>query len=90
MVRERLAAGQSKEQVIDYMTDRYGNFVLMKPPFQADTLLLWFGPLILATLAGWGWFAFLAPSAKRSFEPAPLSEAEAVALDRALGKDGET
>ncbi len=90
MVRERLASGQSREQVIAYMTDRYGNFVLMKPPFQADTLLLWFGPLILAVLAVWGWFAFLAPSAKRSFEPAPLSKAEAAELDRVLGKDRDT
>ena len=89
MVRERLAAGQSEEQVIAYMTDRYGNFVLMKPPFQADTLLLWLGPLLLAALAGWGWYAFLSPSAKRSFEPTPLSEAERVELERALRKDGE-
>ncbi|MEQ1607919.1 MAG: cytochrome c-type biogenesis protein [Hyphomonadaceae bacterium] len=90
MVRERLAAGQREEQVIAYMTDRYGNFVLMKPPFQADTLVLWLGPLILAALAGWGWFAFLAPSARRSFEPPPLSEAEAIELDRALSKDRDT
>ena len=50
IVRERLSAGDSDTQVIDYVVQRYGNYVLLKPPFQADTLLLWLLPFILMLL----------------------------------------
>jgi cytochrome c-type biogenesis protein CcmH len=55
-VREALQRGDSERQIIDYMTARYGDFVLYRPPVRADTALLWFGPLVLlvaglATLA---------------------------------------
>lgn len=46
-VREQLKAGRSDRQVIDYMTDRYGDFVLYRPPVKATTLLLWAGPALL-------------------------------------------
>ena len=39
--------GGTREDVVKYMTDRYGDFVLYKPPFKIKTLLLWFGPAIL-------------------------------------------
>jgi cytochrome c-type biogenesis protein CcmH len=87
IVRERLAAGETREQVLGYMTDRYGNFVLMQPPLQLDTLLLWFGPLLLLIAAVWGWFVYLGPSAKRNLAPPPLSEAEAAELDRHMRKE---
>ena len=44
LVRQRLAAGDSDRQVIDYIVSRYGDFVLLKPPFKLDTWLLWLGP----------------------------------------------
>ena len=43
-VREMLQAGQSDQQITDYMTARYGDFVLYRPPFKVATALLWFGP----------------------------------------------
>jgi cytochrome c-type biogenesis protein CcmH/NrfF len=43
-VREQLSAGRSERQVIDYMTQRYGDFVLYRPPLKATTVLLWAGP----------------------------------------------
>ena len=46
-VREMLVRGDSDQQVIDYMTARYGDFVLYRPPFKATTALLWIGPLLL-------------------------------------------
>ena len=46
MVRERLVAGDSKESVIKYIVSRYGEFVLLMPPFKFKTLFLWFGPLL--------------------------------------------
>ena len=50
LVRERVAAGDSNKQAIDYIVQRYGNFVLLKPPLQMDTVLLWFGPLLLTVV----------------------------------------
>jgi cytochrome c-type biogenesis protein CcmH len=88
LVRERLAAGQTKDQVIAYMTERYGNFVLMQPPFQTDTLLLWLAPLALLIGGAWGWLAYLGPGARRNLEPKPLSEEETAELARNLGKGG--
>ena len=46
-VRIMLRKGQSDEQIVKYMTDRYGDFVLYRPPVKATTMLLWFGPAAL-------------------------------------------
>ena len=50
-IREMLARGQSERQILDYMTQRYGDFVLYRPPFKATTALLWIGPAALLVLA---------------------------------------
>jgi cytochrome c-type biogenesis protein CcmH len=47
IVRERISAGDNNDQVMAYVVNRYGNYVLLKPPFQLDTALLWFLPFIL-------------------------------------------
>ena len=74
-VREQIAAGRSDTEIIDFMTDRYGDFVLYKPPLQATTLLLWFGPfalLAVGALVGWRVIA-----ARRTIAaPAPLTDEE--------------
>ena len=49
-VREMLQNGQTDQQVIDYMTARYGDFVLYRPPFKSTTALLWLGPAAMALL----------------------------------------
>jgi cytochrome c-type biogenesis protein CcmH len=49
-IREQLGRGSSESEVIDFMTARYGDFVLYRPPLKASTLLLWAGPFLL--LAG--------------------------------------
>ncbi|HZW12651.1 MAG TPA: cytochrome c-type biogenesis protein [Noviherbaspirillum sp.] len=46
-VREKLASGMSNQDVIDYMVERYGDFVLYRPPVKGATWLLWFGPFLL-------------------------------------------
>ena len=51
LVRERLTGGDSDRQVIDYIVARYGNFVLLKPPVQMNTMLLWAGPFMLLVVA---------------------------------------
>lgn len=73
-VREMLKRGDSEQQIRDYMTQRYGDFVLYRPPVQGSTALLWFGPavLLIGGLAGLVWLlrrrARLAPD---RFEPDP-------------------
>ena len=54
IVRERLTAGDSDAQARDYVVARYGHFVLLKPPFEASTLLLWLGPALVLLLGGIG------------------------------------
>jgi len=49
-VREMLQNGQNEQQVVDYMTARYGDFVLYRPPFKALTALLWIGPAVMVVL----------------------------------------
>ena len=46
LLRQRLMAGDSDAQAKQYLVDRYGDYVLLNPPFKATTLLLWFGPLL--------------------------------------------
>lgn len=46
-VREKLASGMSERDVIDFMVERYGDFVLYRPPVKGTTWLLWFGPFLL-------------------------------------------
>ena len=50
-IRDMLAKGMSEDQIRTYMTDRYGDFVLYKPPFKAATALLWVGPAVLMVVA---------------------------------------
>lgn len=54
-IREKLKAGASNESVMAFMVERYGDFVLYRPPVKATTMLLWFGPFVLLA----GAFAFL-------------------------------
>lgn len=51
LVRERLRAGDSDEQVRRYLVDRYGEFILLRPPIRPGTYALWFGPAIMLGLA---------------------------------------
>jgi cytochrome c-type biogenesis protein CcmH len=50
-VREQVAAGRSDAQIIDYLVQRYGDFVLYEPPFKPTTALLWIGPFVLLAAA---------------------------------------
>jgi cytochrome c-type biogenesis protein CcmH len=59
LVRERLVAGDSDDKVLQFLTDRYGAFVLLKPQFNAETAVLWLAPLIVLFTGGIGLIAFL-------------------------------
>ena len=85
ILRERLLAGDSDRQAIDYIVQRYGNYVLLKPPFEAETLLLWLGPA-LVLVAGGVWISLLARRRAPGPEPAPaLTSDEQEQLARRLG-----
>jgi cytochrome c-type biogenesis protein CcmH len=75
IVRERLKAGDSDRQVKAYLVARYGDFVLLDPPFKTKTLVLWLGPPLLLILGAGGVFLLLRrrPAVAAA---APLSEPE--------------
>lgn len=73
IVRDRVAAGESDQQVVAWMVARYGDFVRLKPPFDAATLLLWGSPL-LAVAAGA--VAVVAARRRPAVTPAPLTDEE--------------
>ena len=52
LVREHMTAGETDEQIKSYLVARFGNFVLMKPPLESDTWLLWLGPFLVLGAAG--------------------------------------
>ena len=70
-IREQLAGGASEREVRDFMTARYGDFVLYNPPLKASTLLLWAGPFLLLVA---GAFVFIRRIRKRPEEPALAEE----------------
>ena len=87
LVRERLQAGDSDDQIRAFLVRRYGDFILLKPPFKLETWLLWGAPF-LVLLAG-AYIILVARRRQQSFAPANLlSEAERAKLDAMLGDDG--
>lgn len=88
-VREKLKAGASEADVVQFMVDRYGDFVLYRPPFKARTLLLWAGPFVL--LLGALAFLFIQLRRRRQLtEEAPVLDAASRERAQALidaGKD---
>ena len=78
LVRERIAAGETDEEVMDYVVSRYGEFVLLQPRFNIRNALLWATPAILL-LAGGGFIAFQAMRRRRAV-PAGLTEEEEARL----------
>lgn len=84
-VRERLVAGDTDRQVLDYMVARYGDYVLLKPPFKTRTLVLWLGTPAVLLLGAIGlWLANRRRAAAPG--PAPLSDDERARLDSFLGR----
>jgi cytochrome c-type biogenesis protein CcmH len=82
LVRRRIAAGDSNAQVLQYMEQRYGDFVLLKPRFMSATLFLWLGPLAILVLGGVA-IARMMRRARPAAVPLTADEAAALAkLDR--------
>ncbi len=87
LVRERLQAGDSNDQIRAYLVRRYGDFILLKPPFKPKTWLLWGAPFLVLLVGGC--IIFIARRRQKSLVPANLlSEAERAKLNALLGEDG--
>jgi cytochrome c-type biogenesis protein CcmH len=87
LVRERIQAGDSDRQVMDYIVSRYGEFVLLKPPVALNTILLWGMPILLLLVGG----VVIIRQATRRRAPAtaPLTTDEQRELDDIIGGDGK-
>ncbi|TIP28417.1 MAG: cytochrome c-type biogenesis protein CcmH [Mesorhizobium sp.] len=85
LVRQRLVAGDTDRQVIDYIVSRYGEFVLLKPRFSLRNALLWGTPILLL-LAG-GIFIVLTARSRRSTATNALTAEEQAELDTILHRD---
>jgi cytochrome c-type biogenesis protein CcmH len=92
VVREQVAAGKSEAEIRDYLTARYGDFVLLKPPFNRSTLVLWVAPFALALIALIAGIVTLrrGRSAGLAKPPRDLSGAERERLNRLLVEDAES
>ena len=88
LVRERIRAGDSNEQIVRFMQARYGDFVLLRPPVRPDTYLLWFGPLLLVLLGAGGILLYFRGRRSSAMLPTPLSEAERRQVDELLDERG--
>ncbi|MAG95322.1 MAG: cytochrome c-type biogenesis protein CcmH [Alphaproteobacteria bacterium] len=87
IVRERINAGDSDEQAVDFLVARYGDWVLLQPPFKAGTLVLWLGPLGILLLAGGVTLTYLRRQRRPAAGPAALSDAERRRLEALLEED---
>ncbi|MGH6969025.1 MAG: cytochrome c-type biogenesis protein [Stellaceae bacterium] len=74
IIRERIKAGDSDAQAIKYVTDRYGDFVLLKPPVEPATYLLWFSPFAILALGAAGAWLYLRRRKAPPDEPLDLNQ----------------
>jgi cytochrome c-type biogenesis protein CcmH len=85
-VRDQVAAGRSDEEIVAYLVQRYGDFVLYEPPFKATTALLWVGPFLL--LAAGAGFLILAVRRRRNApEELALGPDDKRLVERVLGPE---
>ncbi len=80
LVRDRLLAGDSNKQVLDYMVSRYGDFVLLDPPLKTSTYALWYGPGLIIVLGLFGVVMFFRRRPESDPDTRVATEAPPVAL----------
>ena len=85
ILRERIAAGDSDDQAVAYLVQRYGDFVRLNPPLRGDTLALWFGPLAVLLLGGAGVALYL--RGRTSGAIPPLDAADEAELARLMASE---
>lgn len=89
-IREMIQAGRSDKEITDYLVERYGDFVLYRPPFKATTVLLWLGPALLVGIGGTVLVTSLRRQRAQVPMEAPLSAEERRRLSKLLkDEDGK-
>ena len=89
LVRERLVAGDTDEQVLEFLVARYGEFVLLRPRLQTSTLLLWGFPIVVLLAGGVAIILSIRGRRATSVDTAPLSETENQQLHKLFTGTGD-
>ncbi len=88
-ILEMMEGGMSERQVVDFMVERYGDYVRYRPPLKASTILLWFGPFLLLIIGG-GILYFNVLRRRKQIVDTPLSEKDHRRAEALLRGDAET
>ncbi|GMT40633.1 MAG: cytochrome c biogenesis protein CcmH [bacterium] len=80
---EMVSAGKDEQFVLDFMTQRFGDFILLRPPFQNNTLALWIGPFFILVVAVF----FLIKFIRRSVKDIPLTDTDRAQAEHLLERD---
>ncbi len=91
IIREQIGAGKSDDAIRNYFVERYGDYVLMKPPARGFGAIVWIGPLVLFAVVAAGGFLFLRRRLRataHSSTPTPLSTEDRARIERARREEG--
>lgn len=89
IIREQIKANKTDAEIIDFLVDRYGDFVLYNPPMKATTVLLWFGPLIMFIIGLWVLIRYL-KMRRVQIEEVSLTEADEKKIAAMLNEKTES
>ena len=84
VVMDKIELGQSKNEIKKFLVDRYGEFILLKPKYSIQNILLWLGPILFLFIGFFVTFAFLRKQSKYKEEPLPLTNEEENSLKKIL------
>lgn len=84
IVRQQVKAGKTDAEIIHFMTSRYGDWILLKPPLKPTTIVLWFGPLALLLIGGFMVLRYIRQNPETDMED-PLTADEKKRLKKILG-----
>lgn len=87
IIREQITAGKSRQEIINYFVDRYGDYVLMQPPARGPGLLVWVGPLLVLVMLGASALVYLRHRQRTPLAPSPKLSEEDAARVRAARQD---
>jgi cytochrome c-type biogenesis protein CcmH len=89
IIREQIKAGKSRQEIIQYFVDRYGDYVLMKPPRSGAGEVVWLAPVVLLVIVGVSGFLYLRHRLRPSLPPPPKLSKEDAARVRAARKESQ-
>jgi cytochrome c-type biogenesis protein CcmH len=84
VVMDKIELGQSKNEIKKFLVDRYGEFILLKPKYSIQNILLWLGPILFLFIGFFVTFVFLRKQAMYKEEPLPLTNEEENSLKKIL------